>query len=160
MTLPDITTPAELARHLGWTEKRVRSLARRLGACRILGNRMRFLPEDVAEMQAAVGTLSRRKAEYRKNLDFPSFVYFVASREFIKIGWSENWRTRLATMQTSNPDPLKVLLVLARPKSFEGELHQRFAPHMHRGEWFRDHPEIRAFIKDHKYECANRRGGK
>ena len=40
MTLPKTTTPAELAKHLGWSERRVRSEAKRIGACLIMGNRM------------------------------------------------------------------------------------------------------------------------
>ena len=47
MTLPEATTPEVLARRMGWSERRVRDFARRLGACRILGNRMILLPEDV-----------------------------------------------------------------------------------------------------------------
>lgn len=150
-------TPEAFAKEMGWGAKRVRRLAKQLGACRILGNRMALMPADIERIKAAVGTLALRKAEYRKHLDMPSFVYFVACREFIKIGWSENWRSRLANMQTSNPDPIKVLLVLAQPKSFETELHDRFAAHAHRGEWFKDHPEIRAFIKARKDECCARR---
>ena len=53
MTLPEATTPRDLAKHLGWSEKRLRSLARRLGACRELGNRMLFLPDDVAAIMEA-----------------------------------------------------------------------------------------------------------
>jgi len=53
MTLPEATTPEELAQRLGWSEKRLRSLARRIGACRVLGNRMRFLPDDVAAIMEA-----------------------------------------------------------------------------------------------------------
>jgi hypothetical protein len=40
-------TPEELAKKMGWGAKRVRQLAKKLGACRILGNRMALLPEDV-----------------------------------------------------------------------------------------------------------------
>jgi integrase len=47
MALPETTTPEHLARHLGWSPKRVRRLAKELGACRILGNRMALLPDDV-----------------------------------------------------------------------------------------------------------------
>jgi hypothetical protein len=154
MTLPETTTPEALADHMGWSERRVRDLARRLGACRILGNRMVLLGEDVAAIKAAIGTMGLRKAQYKKHLDRPSFVYFVACREFIKIGWSENWRSRLHNMQTSNPDQIKVLLVLAQPKSLEAELHKQFAAYAHRGEWFKDGPEIRAFIKTRKNECC------
>lgn len=151
-------SPEALAKEMGWGAKRVRRLAKKLGACRVLGNRMALMPEDVAEIKAAIGTLGLKRAQYRKHLDRPSFVYFVAARDFIKIGWSENWRSRLANMQTSNPDPIKVLLVLARPKAFEAELHEQFAPHAHRGEWFRDHAEIRAYIKELLGECCYRAG--
>src|SRR5882757_2951903 len=47
MTLPETTTPEALAKHLGWSVRRVRDLARRLGACRILGNRMVLTKPDV-----------------------------------------------------------------------------------------------------------------
>lgn len=53
MTLPETTTPEALADHMGWSERRVRDLARRLGACRILGNRMVLLGEDVAAIMEA-----------------------------------------------------------------------------------------------------------
>jgi hypothetical protein len=46
-------TPAQLAKKLGWAEKRLRSLAKKLGACRVLGNRMVFLPEDVTAIMEA-----------------------------------------------------------------------------------------------------------
>jgi hypothetical protein len=49
----DAISPAELADQLGWSERRVRDLARRLGACRVLGNRMILLGEDVAAIMEA-----------------------------------------------------------------------------------------------------------
>ena len=45
--LPSTTTPEALAEHMGWSARRVRKVARDLGACRILGNRMVLLDEDV-----------------------------------------------------------------------------------------------------------------
>src|ERR1700730_6451592 len=47
MSLPAVYRPEEVAQQLGWSERRVRSEAKRLGACRILGNRMILLPQDV-----------------------------------------------------------------------------------------------------------------
>jgi hypothetical protein len=47
MTLPHAISPEEFAKEMGWGVKRLRRLAKKLGACRILGNRMAFLPEDV-----------------------------------------------------------------------------------------------------------------
>src|SRR6476646_4864794 len=51
--LPDFTTPEALADHLGWSPRRVREVARRLGACRIIGNRMILLPDDVKAIMEA-----------------------------------------------------------------------------------------------------------
>lgn len=53
VALPEITTPGELAERLGWSERRVRDKARELGACRILGNRMILLPQDVETLLEA-----------------------------------------------------------------------------------------------------------
>jgi hypothetical protein len=50
---PETTTPAALAEHMGWSERRVRNKARELGACRVLGNRMVLLPEDVRTIMEA-----------------------------------------------------------------------------------------------------------
>ena len=52
--LPDRTTPAELAAHLGVNERSLRALARRLGACRELGKTMILLREDVATLMEAM----------------------------------------------------------------------------------------------------------
>lgn len=45
--LPDHVTPADLAGHIGVSERELRRLARELGACRIFGKAMILLPEDV-----------------------------------------------------------------------------------------------------------------
>ena len=39
-------SPDAFAKEMGWAPKRVRRLAKQLGACRILGNRMALMPED------------------------------------------------------------------------------------------------------------------
>ncbi|MEI7774911.1 MAG: hypothetical protein WCK17_09050 [Verrucomicrobiota bacterium] len=41
------TTPEALAIDTGWSERRIRKIARGLGACRIMGNRMIFTTDDV-----------------------------------------------------------------------------------------------------------------
>ena len=40
-------TPEEIAKKFGWSPRHVRKLAREIGACRLLGNRMVLLEEDV-----------------------------------------------------------------------------------------------------------------
>ncbi len=66
MTLPEFTTPKELAAHIGWAEKRVRSLARKLGACRLLGNRMVFLPADVSAIMEATRPCPSKAIDVRE----------------------------------------------------------------------------------------------
>jgi len=64
----EFTTPAELAKQFGWAEKRVRHLAKRLGACRILGNRMVFLPEDVRAIMEATKPCPSKSIAVREAL--------------------------------------------------------------------------------------------
>lgn len=40
-------SPEEIVEKFGWSPRHVRKLAREIGACRILGNRMVLLEEDV-----------------------------------------------------------------------------------------------------------------
>jgi hypothetical protein len=61
-------TPAELAKQLGWSEKRVRQLAKRLSACRVLGNRMVFLPEDVNAIMEATRPCPSKSIDVRQAL--------------------------------------------------------------------------------------------
>lgn len=68
MTLPETTTPEALADHMGWSERRVRDLARRLGACRILGNRMVLLGEDVAAIMEAAKPCPSRSIDAQEAL--------------------------------------------------------------------------------------------
>lgn len=68
MTLPEFTTPSELAKHLGWAEKRVRVLARKLGACRISGNRMIMLPADVTAIMEATRPCPSKSIDVREAL--------------------------------------------------------------------------------------------
>ena len=65
MALPEIITPAELAQRLGWSQRHVRDLARRLGIGRTLGNRLRFLPEDVHALLEATRCPSSSTAAAR-----------------------------------------------------------------------------------------------
>jgi hypothetical protein len=53
MSLPQAISPADFARAYGWSERRVREKARELGACRIFGNRMVLLPQDVTALLEA-----------------------------------------------------------------------------------------------------------
>ncbi|MBY3590633.1 hypothetical protein HJA87_12165 [Rhizobium bangladeshense] len=47
MALPEIYSPDDVAKHFGWSPRRLRSLARQIGACSIVGNKMILTEADV-----------------------------------------------------------------------------------------------------------------
>lgn len=84
--------------------------------------------------------------EYSNLLDYRNdnpayFVYFVSDGEYIKIGISNNMKSRLSQLQTGNPKKLEVLCLIPvkneiSAKKLEQKLHivyQRFSVC---GEWF------------------------
>jgi hypothetical protein len=99
-----------------------------------------------------------RIAQWREASRPEPAVYFVKCGEFIKIGWSESWYSRIQRMKVDNPDHIEVLLVIGRPKIFEKTMHRKFAELRHRGEWFRDHLDIREYVEERKHECWHRAG--
>jgi hypothetical protein len=66
--IPKHVTPGELAAELGWSERRVRDKARELGACRILGNRMVLLPDDVNTILEATRPCPSKSISVREAL--------------------------------------------------------------------------------------------
>lgn len=76
-------------------------------------------------------------------------IYFFeceTTRE-IKIGiTSGQVEKRMATVQTARGHKISLLATVPGTTKFERALHGRFSPHRLRGEWFRPHPDILAFI--------------
>lgn len=78
-------------------------------------------------------------------------VYFVqpAAGGLVKIGVAADVKSRLATLQTGSPVPLRVLAVLpGGGQAAEAELHERFAHLRSHGEWFEPAPELLAYIRE------------
>lgn len=73
-------------------------------------------------------------------------VYFVRTRERIKIGMSTNVDERLKALSTMCPTPLELLAVVEGAHAEESQLHRRFAHLRLHGEWFRAETELLAFI--------------
>lgn len=74
-------------------------------------------------------------------------VYFIfdVTSGYIKIGRTTgSVAQRLRQMQAYNPNPMRVIGVHA--DADEIEIHHRFAKSRVGFEWFRDSPELRAFI--------------
>jgi Meiotically up-regulated gene 113 len=72
--------------------------------------------------------------------EFPRWVYFIRAEggHGIKIGVALDPRIRRSGMQTNIPYDLTLLGVLKGGEKRERELHERFAEHRLRGEWYAD----------------------
>lgn len=67
-------------------------------------------------------------------------LYLIRAGNFVKIGVSKNIKSRLKTLQTSNPVELKLLAYTIGNDEYdyiiESEIHEEFEDHRAKGEWF------------------------
>lgn len=77
------------------------------------------------------------------------FVYFVqgATTGAIKIGFTVNPKQRVASLQSSAPEPLCLLGSVPGDENLERVIHSAFAESRLRGEWFRPSWALLEFIK-------------
>jgi len=75
-------------------------------------------------------------------------IYFVQSTDsrLIKIGYSTNVQSRIASLQTGNGSKLKFLWETPGSMKDERALHQRFSSYREEGEWFRPTRELLVHI--------------
>lgn len=79
------------------------------------------------------------------------FVYFIEAPSVarIKIGWvKDDLRRRVALLQIGSPVPLVPIAFMEGTRADERRLHRRFKSSREAGEWFRDTPELRTFIRE------------
>jgi hypothetical protein len=79
-----------------------------------------------------------------------SFVYVVQAggpAGPVKIGWTADLKSRLATLATDNAAPISVLVVAPATMATEKALHAHFAPHRIRGVWYRPTSELIGFAR-------------
>jgi hypothetical protein len=71
-------------------------------------------------------------------------IYFVLDEAAgaFEIGTSADPRGRLNGLQVGNPSELSMLGTIPGGRDEESRLHDFFAPHRARGEWFRASPEV------------------
>ena len=104
--------------------------------------------EPLGIWDSGFGEDRERKIKKSKRKDRGS-VYFIQEGGRmgpIKIGFSTNVENRLMTLQTANPNPLKLLYSLRGTEAQEATLHERFKHLRMSGEWFRCSPELLDFI--------------
>lgn len=96
--------------------------------------------------------MTRALLTIRETADSEGEVYFVRAARFVKIGWTNNFRARLAQLQVANPYKLTVMHRVPGPELHEHLLHQLFRKHHKRGEWFKYNPlfeTVITLLKDH-----------
>lgn len=75
-------------------------------------------------------------------------VYFLKARDLIKIGFSDNVRARVAAQIAANPFGCAFIGYMPGGRDLERHLHQKFADHRVRGEWFNENDGLTRFIAD------------
>lgn len=73
-------------------------------------------------------------------------IYFIKQGAYVKIGFTNRFKTRLNELQVSSPIKLEVLGIIEGDKNDEKELHQEFKHIAKNGEWFIYCDELKSFI--------------
>lgn len=75
------------------------------------------------------------------------WIYFFASGDKIKIGYSKNVRRRLSVLSSSSPTDGECIGLLFGGRAFEAAIHDHFAGYHVKGEWFRRTPDLESFAR-------------
>jgi hypothetical protein len=99
--LPRVYTPDEVAKHFGWSPRKVREFAREIGACRILGNRMVLTQEDLDALIDALkpAPLYRRAVKPSTLPAFPTGDY----AELVKLQERQKMESEAARKKRKTP---------------------------------------------------------
>ncbi len=104
--------------------------------------------EDVSKWSAE-DTLEKLRLWGIMPVTFEGCVYFIRSEKTreIKIGFTAGQADRrLNSLQTAHPYKLQLMAKIPGNLEYEKSLHDRFSRHRLKGEWFRPHPDLLAFI--------------
>lgn len=73
-------------------------------------------------------------------------LYFVKGGDFIKIGRTSDPKRRLGALQVSATEKLEYIKIFYYRGCYEFLIHDLFDYLRVRGEWFKDHPDLRNYI--------------
>lgn len=79
-------------------------------------------------------------------------IYFIRceTERLVKIGYASDIARRFSQLQVASPHRLEIIGVMVHyDRSNEKQLHEYFAGHRVRGEWFRLAPHIQRYIDKH-----------
>lgn len=74
------------------------------------------------------------------------YVYFLRSRYFIKIGYSNDPEYRIKTISTATPDDCELLFFVKGSLELERKLHEEFSACHYQKEWFFLCGKLRSFV--------------
>ncbi len=83
------------------------------------------------------GVFDRRQSDH---------LYFISGGNFIKIGRTEDPKTRLSQLQVAAIDKLEYIKIFKLRGCYEFWIHDIFDYLRVRGEWFQNHPDIHNYI--------------
>lgn len=128
--LARLSNPRVLRRMPGWTQ---RAAYRHLGPRGLAKGRPR-----------GDGTVSHRNR--------PGHVYIFQKgrRAVVKIGYSGDHEGRMASLQTSTPDKMRLIALIPGSRSVEAALHKRFREYRLSGEWFRLEGTLAEYVAELK----------
>lgn len=100
---------------------------------------------------SAVGQLRAilKKREWSGQGDF---VYFIATKRMVKIGFSSMIIRRVTELSAQSPTRVRLLAVMPGGRDVEATFHRRFASDHLKGEWFHYSPAIRDAVATIKME--------
>jgi hypothetical protein len=81
-----------------------------------------------------------------KSLDGWCYVYFIRSRDTVKIGRATDPAARLKELQTGHPHTLELIVAVPAHALLERALHERFVRQRLAGEWFQVDADIVEFV--------------
>lgn len=115
---------------------------------------------DFAESEEATKDNALRQREYRarrkdaiarglKDDERGPSIYFIQAESGgpIKIGYASDLAARLAGLQTSHPDQLRLLATVQGTAAEEAQLHSLLEPHCARGEWFHPTEDVMVTVR-------------
>ena len=73
-------------------------------------------------------------------------IYFIKQGDYVKIGFTNRFKTRLSQLQVSSPIKLEVLAIVDGDKNDELKFHNQFKHIASNGEWFMYCDELKSFI--------------
>jgi DNA-binding XRE family transcriptional regulator len=73
-------------------------------------------------------------------------IYFIKQGDYVKIGFTNRFKTRLNQLQVSSPIKLEVLGIIDGNKEEEKSIHEKFKHISSNGEWFMYCDELKSYI--------------